>query len=196
MLTINLPDVVAEVAAAYERYEKALAENNIEVLNEIFWNDPLTIRYGPNENLYGHAEIAAFRHARTPTDEPKKRSHRCHDLRHGYGNREYDVRPRLGSGEDRSPEPDVVAHAGRLAGGVRARQWHQAIMNSGAVMPQQDGFDAERYVDAAAALIGLTIAPELRPGVVANFKQIADTAALVMSFPLDDQIDPAVVFRP
>ena len=74
MLTINLPDVVAEVAAAYERYETALAENNVEVLNEIFWNNPLTIRYGPNENLYGHDEIAAFRHARTPSDEAKKRS--------------------------------------------------------------------------------------------------------------------------
>ena len=74
MLTINLPEVVAEVAAAYERYEKALAENNVEVLNEIFRNNPLTIRYGPNENLYGHDEIAAFRHARTPSDEAKKRS--------------------------------------------------------------------------------------------------------------------------
>lgn len=63
-------------------------------------------------------------------------------------------------------------------------------------MPQQDGFDAERYVDAASALIGLTIAPELRPGVIANFKQIAATAELMMSFPLDDHIDPAVVFRP
>ena len=63
-------------------------------------------------------------------------------------------------------------------------------------MENKKTFDAERYVEAAAAAIGLTIAPELRPGVIASFKQIADTAELVMSFPIDDDIDPAVVFRP
>ena len=57
-------------------------------------------------------------------------------------------------------------------------------------------FDAGAYVDAASAAIGLVIAPELRAPVVANFRQIADSAALVMSFPLADDIDPAVVFRP
>ena len=74
MLKINLPEVVAEVAAAYERYEAALAANDVAVLNEIFWKDPLTIRYGTGENLYGHDEIAAFRGSRTPTGEAKKRS--------------------------------------------------------------------------------------------------------------------------
>lgn len=74
MLKLNLPEVVAEVAAAYERYEAALAANDVAVLNEIFWENPLTIRYGPNENLYGHDEIAAYRQARTPTDAAKKRS--------------------------------------------------------------------------------------------------------------------------
>lgn len=74
MLELNLPEVVAEVTAAYERYEAALAANDVAVLNEIFWQDPRTIRYGPAENLYGHDEIAAYRHARTPTDEPKRRS--------------------------------------------------------------------------------------------------------------------------
>jgi hypothetical protein len=63
-------------------------------------------------------------------------------------------------------------------------------------MQNRKPFDAEAYVDAASAAIGLTIAPELRPSVVANFRQIADTAALVMSFPIEDDIDPAVVFRP
>jgi hypothetical protein len=63
-------------------------------------------------------------------------------------------------------------------------------------MENKKPFDAERYVDAAAAAIGLIIAPELRSGVIASFKQLADTAELVMSFPIDDDIDPAVVFRP
>jgi hypothetical protein len=63
-MEIDLPEVVAEVTAAFERYEKALVSNDVAVLDELFRNDPRTIRYGGNENLYGYAEIAAFRSAR------------------------------------------------------------------------------------------------------------------------------------
>ena len=59
-----------------------------------------------------------------------------------------------------------------------------------------DTFDAEACVDAAAALIGLPIDPEHRPGVVLNLERIAAMAALVMDFPLVDEIEPAPVFRP
>ncbi len=55
--------------------------------------------------------------------------------------------------------------------------------------------DAEAYVDSAAALIGLPIDPEHRPGVVANLQRIAQMAALVMAFPLLDEAEPAPVFR-
>ena len=60
---INLPYVVAEVTAAFERYETALVNNDVAVLDELFWKNPLTLRYGVTENLYGHAEIAKFRGA-------------------------------------------------------------------------------------------------------------------------------------
>jgi hypothetical protein len=65
-MEIDLPEVVAEVTAAFERYEKALMSNDVATLNEIFRKDPRTIRYGGTENLYGYAEIAAFRTARSP----------------------------------------------------------------------------------------------------------------------------------
>jgi hypothetical protein len=65
-MEIDLPEVVAEVRAAFERYEKALGENDVATLDAIFRNDPRTIRYGVTENLYGYAEIAAFRGARAP----------------------------------------------------------------------------------------------------------------------------------
>jgi hypothetical protein len=61
---INLPDVLAEVTAAFERYEDALVRNQVEVLDELFWNSPHTLRYGATENLYGFEEIRAFRAAR------------------------------------------------------------------------------------------------------------------------------------
>ena len=65
-MDIDLPDVVAEVTAAFNRYEKALVTNDVAVLDETFRVDRRTIRYGMAEILYGHAEIAAFRAARSP----------------------------------------------------------------------------------------------------------------------------------
>lgn len=67
-MEINIPEVVAEVTAAFERYERALVSNDVSVLNELFWDDPLTLRYGIAENLYGHPEIAAYRAGREATD--------------------------------------------------------------------------------------------------------------------------------
>ncbi|MBT2301714.1 oxalurate catabolism protein HpxZ [Variovorax paradoxus] len=61
---VNLPDVLAEVTAAFARYEDALVHNKVEVLDELFWNSPHTLRYGASENLYGYQEIQAFRAAR------------------------------------------------------------------------------------------------------------------------------------
>lgn len=63
-LAINLPEVVAEVTAAFERYERALVGNDVDVLDELFWNSPHTLRYGATENLYGYDAICAFRAAR------------------------------------------------------------------------------------------------------------------------------------
>ena len=65
-MEIDRPDVVAEVTAAFERYEQALVTNDVAALDAIFRADPRTIRYGVAEILYGHDEIAAFRAARSP----------------------------------------------------------------------------------------------------------------------------------
>ncbi len=65
MMDINKPEVVAEVQAAFDRYEQALVSNDVQVLDELFWNSPLTIRYGATENLYGYDEIQTFRAGRS-----------------------------------------------------------------------------------------------------------------------------------
>jgi hypothetical protein len=64
---INQPDVLAEVTAAFERYERALVSNDVAVLDELFWNSPHTLRYGATENLYGYDAIGAFRASRPAT---------------------------------------------------------------------------------------------------------------------------------
>jgi hypothetical protein len=66
MLEINLPEVVGEVSAAFQRYETALVSNDVAVLDELFWKSPLTLRFGVTENLYGYDAIADFRAARSP----------------------------------------------------------------------------------------------------------------------------------
>lgn len=63
-LPINDPAVLAEVQAVFARYEDALVNNRVAVLDELFWRSPHTVRYGTGENLYGFDQIAAFRAAR------------------------------------------------------------------------------------------------------------------------------------
>lgn len=63
---INIPDVLAEVTAAFQRYEAALVSNDVAVLDELFFKHPVTLRFGVTENLYGYDAIAAFRSGRSP----------------------------------------------------------------------------------------------------------------------------------
>jgi hypothetical protein len=71
-MDIDLPDILAEVTAQFERYEKALVSNDVAVLDELFRKDSRTLRYGIAENLYGYSEIASFRAARSPVGLMRK----------------------------------------------------------------------------------------------------------------------------
>lgn len=64
-MEINLPEILAEVTAVFEQYEKALISNDVTVLDQLFWQSPHTIRYGATENLYGYEAIAQFRAGRS-----------------------------------------------------------------------------------------------------------------------------------
>ena len=68
---VNDPQVLAEVEAAFMRYERALMSNDVGTLDALFWSSPHAVRYGVGENLYGDAEIAAFRLAR-PGGSPQR----------------------------------------------------------------------------------------------------------------------------
>lgn len=65
-MEINIPEVVEEVRALFERYERALVERDIAVLDDSFWNSPHTIRAALHENGYGFEEIHAHRVRRPP----------------------------------------------------------------------------------------------------------------------------------
>jgi Protein of unknown function (DUF3225) len=124
-MEIDLPDLIAEVKAAFERYEQALVSNDVVVLDSIFRDDPRVIRYGGGENLYGFQEIAAFPGGALAG---RARPHPVEDRHHHLW-------PRFCGGFDpasspqharqgRSTDADMGALPGRLARRRRACERH------------------------------------------------------------------------
>ena len=72
-LTPNIPEVVAEVTELFERYEQALIDKNVKVLDATFWNSPHTIRIANAEHGYGFDRIHAHREARPPGPGTKEK---------------------------------------------------------------------------------------------------------------------------
>lgn len=58
------------------------------------------------------------------------------------------------------------------------------------------GEEIEAHVDASSAALGLTIAPEHRPGVLQYFALAASYYELVSAHPVTTADDPAPVFIP
>ena len=96
--TPNIPEVVEEVRALFERYEQALATKDVDVLDDTFWNSPYTIRYAMHEHGYGFDEIHRHRVARPPGPSQKEKRLRLEILTLGRDfatvNLEYKVRDR------------------------------------------------------------------------------------------------------
>ena len=61
--------------------------------------------------------------------------------------------------------------------------------------PVLDDAALARIMDATAPLLGIAIEPAWRDAVVANLKAVSAAARLVQAFPLDDELEPAPVFR-
>lgn len=62
----NDPVILAEVRAAFDRYEQALLANDAETLDAMFVQRADTIRFGVGELQFGIDEIRAFRAAQRP----------------------------------------------------------------------------------------------------------------------------------
>ena len=123
-MDINLPEVQAEVSAVFARYEDALVNNHVDVLDELFWASPHTVRYGVGENLYGIEAIRAFR-TRAAVGRPGA---------HAAAHRDHHLRPRLRHRDDRVP-PRRRRRAGRqsqtwcrIAGGWRVVAAHVSLL--------------------------------------------------------------------
>ena len=99
-MDVNLPAVMAEVTALFERYEQALIDRDVAVLDATFWDSPHTIRYAMHENGYGFAAIHAHRVARPPGPGIKAARRRLEVLTVGHDlatvNLEFDLRNQPG----------------------------------------------------------------------------------------------------
>jgi hypothetical protein len=60
---IDRPAVLAQVRAAFDRYEQALVDGDVAVLTELFWADPRCVRYGVADRQDGAAASAAWSRA-------------------------------------------------------------------------------------------------------------------------------------
>jgi len=67
--------VIAEVRAVFERYETALARNDVAVLNELFLPAESTVRFGIAEQQYGFEAIAAYRRTAAPVHPQRQLLH-------------------------------------------------------------------------------------------------------------------------
>lgn len=76
----NKPEVVAEVRELFERYEQALIDKDVDVLDATFWNSPYTIRLSFDEHGYGFDEIHAHRVRRPPGPGTKEKRRRLEIL--------------------------------------------------------------------------------------------------------------------
>ena len=129
--SVNLPEVVAEVRECFERYEQALIDKDVAVLDATFWNSPHTVRYAYAEHGYGFDAIHAHRIARPPGPGTKERRIRLEILTLGRDlatvNLEYKVRGREATGRQsqtwvRFPDAGwkvVSAHVSAIEGAVR-----------------------------------------------------------------------------
>ena len=61
-------------------------------------------------------------------------------------------------------------------------------------MPADDT-NLETYIDAAAEALALPLEPEWKPSVKANLAATLRLGALVAEFELDDEAEPAPVFK-
>ncbi len=191
MLTVNSPEVVAEVELLHEAYERALAANDVAALSGYFWDSPDVVRYGVNEHLYGAEALAAYRRRGGPT-LTDRRLLRLKVLAIG---------PDLASvmSEFEQKVFGQPRHSRQSQVWVRfdAAGWKivAAHVSNALVGPPQAG-SWEAYADQAAAALGLPLDTAHRQGVVQNLERAAAIAAPVMRLANIGDAEAAPVFVP
>lgn len=180
---LNDAAIVAEVRAVHDEYEHALVTNDVAVLDRMFWHSPHALRFGVMESLYGYEEIAAFRKSRPAIDLARTVS----NLTIVTFGRDVAVT---------TLEFDRVAFNAPRHG--RQTQVWKRFHEGWRIVSAHVSFAWETgaYVDAASALIGLSIPRDLKPGVALNVTRAQTIAQPLLAFDLPDTVEMAPVFEP
>ena len=178
---INDPVVVAQLTALHEEYEAALMSNDVEKLQEFFWDSPFALRFGIGENLYGAKEIANFRRNRSPVDLKRETLNvRVVTFDDDYG---------VVTLEFLRESQGLRRH------GRQSQVWRK-FDHGWKIVSAHVSFMAHSYMDFVAAMVRLPIPPEFRADVQLNLDRSAAIAQPMLDFPLGDQDEAAPVFEP
>jgi AtzH-like len=122
MFEIDIPEVLRDLVATFETYERALITNDIETVNKLFWDSPSTIRYGTREHErhYGYSEITTFRSRRGPVNQQSSEKSEDHNIRTRFRNSKYRISFSWVR-QDRPAKSNLDPHGQRLEDRRRAR---------------------------------------------------------------------------
>jgi hypothetical protein len=189
-MLINDPAVIAELMKCHEVYERALIDNDTDVLDAFFWDSPYVIRFGVMENLHGAHEIRAFRKGRPKINldrEIRRLDIMAFGDSAGIINLEY-MRPWNG----------VEQHGRQTQFWFRFEEgWKIVSAHVSLPLDQNRRGSAESgYLKAASEEIGLKIDPEYQTDVNGDLSRLAGVAGFLMQFPLSRDVEAAPVFQP
>ena len=182
-MEINSPAIVAELMDRHTVYEKALLDNDVAALDELFWDSPHAVRYGVTENLHGTAEIRSFRQQRPKINlarEVRRLDIMALGESAGIVNLEFS---RAMDGIERHGRQTQFWF--RFAEGWRIVSAHVSLLPA-----------RPSYMEAAAAQLDLPIDPKSRAAVNDDLTRLSAIARFLMEFPLPQEIEAAPVFEP
>lgn len=186
-MILNQPDVVQTLTRLHDEYERALADNDVEVLTGYFWDSPHVVRYGVAEQLYGAEDLHAYRQRQSPLFTERRLTRREITA---FGDSCATVMCEISL---------VIAGVPRT---VRQSQtwirFHDTgwrVVAAHVSRPLTVALPWEGYVDAMARALGVSIDADARVGTIANLERIAATAATFLAVPLPDGEEPAPVFE-
>lgn len=188
--SVNDPAVIAAVTAAFEAYEAALIANDVAALQAFFWDSPHAVRFGVNEQLYGAAEISAFRQNRVINFSERRGLRRSVTaLGPDTASVTYEFASKVNGVERHGRQSQVWA---RFEGVWKIVAAHVSM----APPDPAAGPDWTSYAKHAASAQQLTLDPAHLPGVVRNLETIARLARPLLVFELPAETEPAPVFSP
>jgi hypothetical protein len=184
-MQINDPVVLAQLIACHEVYERALIDNDAEILDSFFWNSPQSIRYGVMENLHGADEIRAFRQQR-PKINLDREITRLDIMSFGDSTGIVNL-------EFMRPMNGVESHGRQTQFWMRFPEGWKIVSAHVSLLPAS--FETA-YLRAASAEVNLRIDPAYQTDANADLKRMADIAGFLMQFPLGQDVEAAPVFQP